>query len=155
GEYAEAYRRGVYRKTFERLWEQDHLVFVGFGFNDPQFTFMVGEIMSDLKDTHAAPRHIAFLGLSVDDGDADPEAVREWRDSLETASHAPPLFSPARGPDPSALPVLPEGLATACGCAPPPPIPAPSAAAVTRPATPAFPAKWVHSTTDDDKFTGR
>ena len=53
GEYGQAYKPGVYRKTFERLWEQDHLVFAGFGFNDPQFTFMVGEIMRDLQGTRA------------------------------------------------------------------------------------------------------
>jgi hypothetical protein len=124
GEYAQAYKPGLYRKNFERLWVQDHLVFVGFGFNDPQFTFMVGEMMRDIAEAHSKPRHIAILGLSLEADGAlpDVDAVREWRDNLEADYHVRALFYPVRGNDHSALHVLLDGVAAACGCAPLPPV---------------------------------
>ncbi|MHB9134547.1 MAG: SIR2 family protein [Armatimonadota bacterium] len=32
GEYANAYKQGLYRNTFTKIWSQDHLVFIGFSF---------------------------------------------------------------------------------------------------------------------------
>jgi len=156
GEYGQAYKPGVYRKTFERLWEQDHLVFAGFGFNDPQFTFMVGEIMRDLQGTRAPARHIALLGLTLESDGAFPDAtaIQEWRENLEADYHVRALFYPVRGGDHSALQVLLESLATACDRASTTP-----ATLANLPACPFAPApvptKWVHETTNDDKFTGR
>ena len=157
GEYAAAYKPGLYRKTFQRLWEQDHLVFAGFGFNDPQFTFMVGEILRDIAGAHALPRHIAILSLPLDaDGHLpDSDSIAEARANMEEDYHVRPLFYrvkplPDGGQDHSDLFVLLEGLA-ASGLYTPSVHAAPAA-----PITPAaFPARWVHETTNDAKFTGR
>jgi hypothetical protein len=62
GEYSTAYKPSLYRKTFERLWEQDHLVFVGFSFSDPQFTFMVGEM---LRESPTWPQATALVDRDI------------------------------------------------------------------------------------------
>jgi len=149
GEYGTAYRQGLYRKTFERLWEQDHLVFAGFGFNDPQFTFMVGEILRDIADAHALPRHIAIL--SVPD-DTDLETIQEGRANMEDDYHVRPLYYRVKplldgGQDHSELFVLLEGLGGSAAHMKPAPSPPPAAKAV--------PSAWVHETSNDEKFTGR
>jgi hypothetical protein len=115
GEYSAAYRPGLYRRLFDALWGQRRLAFVGFGFNDPQFTFMVNEYLRDLENANAMPRHVAVLGLPVgDDGvPPDDEAVGEWRDNLEEDYHVRPLFYPVRGGDHSALRVLLDAVADA------------------------------------------
>lgn len=154
-EYFAAYKPGLYRRLFDALWGQRKLVFVGFGFNDPQFTFMVGEYLRDLKDANALPRHVAILGLPLEEDGTLPdiEAIRERRDNLETDYHVRPLFYPVRDGDHSALQVLLDAIADACGC----PVLAPAAAPVPVSSTPAtaFPAKWFHEPTNDDKFVGR
>lgn len=155
GEYSQAYKPGIYRDTCKELWIRERLVFLGFGFNDPQLTFMVGEFLRDLVDANAVPRHIAILGWTMpDDGSApDPEEIKEKRESLEADYHLRALFYPVKDGDHSALRTLLGGLADACGCvlrtALPVPTPAPPAAAAV------FATKWVHETTNDDKFTGR
>ncbi|HEY0078878.1 MAG TPA: SIR2 family protein [Pyrinomonadaceae bacterium] len=158
GEYSAAYKPSLYRRLFDALWGQRRLVFVGFGFNDPQFTFMVGEYLRDLRDASALPRHVAVLGLPLDaDGTMpDDDAIDEWRDSLETDYHVRPLFYPFKGSDHSALRLLLDSAADACGSL------APAAAASTdaslpTPTTPvpAFAAKWFHEPSNDDKFLGR
>jgi SIR2-like domain len=163
GEYSRAYKPGLYRRLFEGLWGQRHLVFVGFGFNDPQFTFMVGEYLRELGDANALPRHVAVLGLQpgADGRLPDPEDVRDWRDNLEADYHVRPLFYPLSGGDHSALQTLLDAVAEACGCALPA-APAPAApvdAATPAPAlsatAPAFAAKWFHEPSNDDKFVGR
>ena len=164
GEYNAAYRPGLYRQTFNRLWLQDHLVFAGFGFNDPQFIFMVGEILSEVRDADALPRHIAILSLRPEpDGTwPDEDTLRERRENMEEDYHVRPLFYrvnplPDGGEDHSELLELLEGLL-------PPPNPAEAAPApvisATSPASPAaapaaFPVHGEHETTNDGKFTGR
>lgn len=159
GEYSRAYKPGLYRRLFDALWGQRHLVFVGFGFNDPQFTYMVGEYLRDLENAAALPRHVAIIGLQtgVGGGLPDPEAVRDWRHHLESGYHVRPLFYPVRGGDHSALQLLLEAVAGACGCAAPAPAPTPAVAHVTTtPAggrAPSF--MWFHEPTNDNKFVGR
>ena len=68
GEYSQAYKPGIYRETFKELWVRERLAFLGFGFNDPRFTFMVGEFLRDLGEANAVPRHVAILGLPVETG---------------------------------------------------------------------------------------
>lgn len=150
GEYAAAYKPGLYRRAFDKLWGQDRLVFAGFGFNDPQFTFMVGELLRDLGDAHALPRHIALLGWPLKDGEEiDPDDIRDRRDAFEQDYHVHPLFYPApnEGRDHSALLTLLEALAAREAAAPP----------STPPTTdvPTLHQQWVHSATDDARFTGR
>ena len=154
-EYAAAYKPGLYRNLFNSLWGQRHLVFIGFGFNDPQFTFMVGEYLRDLEKAKAPPRHVTIIGLPVgaDGSLPDTEAIREQRESLEVDYHVRPLFYPMRDDNHSALQILLESIADACGCA----IAAPDAARVTQVSAtePAFTERWIHETTNDDKFVGR
>ena len=154
-EYFGAYKPGLYRRLFDALWGQRHLVFVGFGFNDPQFTFMVGEYLRDLENANALPRHVAILGLPVEEDDTLPaaEAIREWRDNLEADYHVRPLLYPVRNGDHSALHVLLDGIVAECGFD----MPATAAATVTTTTTSThdFSAKWFHEPTNDDKFVGR
>jgi hypothetical protein len=156
-EYFAAYKPGLYRHLFEALWGQRRLVFIGFGFNDPQFTFMVGEYLRDLENVNALPRHFAILGLPVGKDGAlpDAEAIQEWRHNLEADYHVRPLFYPVRDGDHSALHVLLDALAAGCGCVVAAPAAAPVAPTATSVAAPAFQAKWFHEPTNDDKFTGR
>ena len=116
GEYSQAYKPGIYRDTFKELWVRERLVFLGFGFNDPQFTFMVGEFLRDLGDANAVPRHVAILGLPVEkDGRLlDPEAIRESRENFEADYHVRVLFYPVPDGDHSALQILLEHLAERC-----------------------------------------
>lgn len=155
GEYAAAYKPSLYRNLFNSLWGQRHLVFIGFGFNDPQFTFMVSEYLRDLRDANAIPRHIAVLGLTMNkDGmPPDEEAVHEWRENLETDYHVRPLFYPVIGDDHTALRLLLDAVADAHGC----PSTAPTAAPPAQVLETAhdFAAKWFHEPTNDDKFVGR
>jgi tetratricopeptide (TPR) repeat protein len=164
GEYAEAYNKGLYRRLFDALWLQRQLVFIGFGFQDPQFTFMVGEYLRDLESANALPRHIAILSLQVEDSGLplDFDAVREWRENLESDYYVRPLFYPAFGRDHSALQTLLNAVANACNCA----LPVATLASTTSPvsvvaSTPtpppatAFSSKWFHEPTNDDKFVGR
>ncbi len=156
GEYSRAYKPGIYRRLFDGLCGQRRLVFVGFGFNDPQFTFMIGEHLRELGGANALPRHVAILGLRVDaDGsNPDAEAVRDWRENLEGDYHVCPLFYPVRAGDHSALQTLLDAIAEACGCALPA-APAPAGANAALATAPAFAAKWFHEPTNDDKFVGR
>ena len=159
GSYSEAYKQGIYRDTFKDLWIREHLLFAGFGFSDPQFTFMVSEFRRDIADANPVPRHISLLGWPLPDGGATPgrKEVGEKRETLEDGYHVRALFYPVRNGDHSSLDRLLDGLADACGCA------AATRAAVAATKTcaesvaalPPLPSRWVHETTNDDKFRGR
>jgi len=162
GEYAKAYRASVYRRTFEKLWIQDRLVFVGFGFNDPQFTFMVGEMLHDIASAHAVPRHIALLSVKQDDDGnwPDAHALREQRANMEEDYHVRPLFyrvtkRPDGSEDHSELFALLEQAAVDCDCARPVPSAIPSTTSQSTSGKDRFSAHWEHETTDDQRFTGR
>lgn len=157
GEYANAYRPGLYRKAFQRLWEQDHLVFVGFGFRDPQFSFMVREILRDIVGAHVPARHIALLGLELDADEhlPDSETIAEERANMEADYHVRPLlyrvkFLADGRQDHSELFTLLEGLA-AVSTLYTPSIPSSNPIAMSAP----FSSRWIHETTNDEKFTGR
>ena len=167
GEYRQAYKPGIYLDTFKELWIREHLVLIGFGFNDPQFTFMVGEFLRDIADANAAPRHIAILGWPIPDDGAtpDPEEIKEKRDSLEADYHLRALFYPVKNGDHSALHVLLEGIVLKLGTAD---LSRPPSGSATLggplatglptgvpPSAAPLPSCWVHETTNDDKFTGR
>ncbi len=142
--YRRAYHDTPYRRLFENLWIQQHLVFVGFSFNDATLTQIADEVLwQTARPAGVEPRHVAVIGLP-DDQSYTPEMRREYLD----AYHAEVLFYPVtRGNDHSALQVLLESLATIPAPAPAPaPLPAPRRA---------VPALFVHKTTEDEKFTGR
>lgn len=182
-EYREAYRLGFFHDTFRNIWLTEHLVFVGFGFNDPQYNFMVGEFLRDLP--YVEPRHVAILGWTMpEDGSTpDPEAITEKRAGLEADYHVHALFYPVWDGDHSELARLLDALQAECGCAATPPptapsslspstppaepvteaLPAPASMAVPSsfsptspsPVAPSWPIKWVHETSDDAAFIGR
>src|ERR1700749_3795090 len=143
-EYFEAYKPSLYRRLFEALWGQRRLVFVGFGFNDPQFTFMVGGFLRDFDNANALPRHVAILGLPTEDDGTLPDAdtIAERRDVLEDDYHVRPLFYPVRGGDHSALQLLLDAVAARCGVGAVAPGSATATPALTEPkSSPDFRAK--------------
>ncbi|HLM59070.1 MAG TPA: SIR2 family protein [Pyrinomonadaceae bacterium] len=158
GEYSAAYNERLYRRLFGSLWMERQLIFVGFGFQDPQFTFMVREYLRELEDARALLRHVAILGLPAKEDGSPPDesVVREWRENLEAEYYVRPLFYPVHGGDHSALHVLLDDVAAACGRATPGPAVVASAApaAVSSSPRPSA-AKWFHEPTNDDKFVGR
>lgn len=89
GEYTTAYNSRIYSDVFRKLWQQERLVFVGFSFSDPRFTFMVSEILRDTEAARGVPRHIAIIGLQPGTTDAGVEDIRA---DLEEGFHVRPLF---------------------------------------------------------------
>jgi len=137
--YRRAYATPSYRRLYEDLWIKEHLIFAGFSFNDVTLTAIADQIVGQF--THAGPpRHVAILALNQDYN----EGMR--REYLETF-HAEVLFYPAPAGDHSALLVLLESLAR--------PAVAPAPIAVPVAPAAAIPLRFVHETTEDEKFTGR
>lgn len=66
-EYREAYRAGAFRELIRKLWSQEHLVFVGFGFADRWFDVVAEEIGDLTRQAAGEPRHVAILGLPTDE----------------------------------------------------------------------------------------
>jgi hypothetical protein len=63
-DYHAAYGSGAYRRLFDTLWLRERLVFVGFGFSDPWLEFLAGGVIRDMVAGGASnPRHVAILGL--------------------------------------------------------------------------------------------
>jgi SIR2-like domain len=151
GEYSTAYSRRVYQGMFRRLWQQDRLVFVGFGFADPRFTFMVSEILEQVRDAAAAPRHIALIAVDP----SDNLAVLEERRLRMVADYGiDPLFYGAptrsdRSQDHSRLIEILETLSKRCGTAAAPREASPPIAETS------VEELWVHETTNDALFIGR
>jgi tetratricopeptide (TPR) repeat protein len=136
--YHRAYATPAYRRFYENLWLQEHLIFAGFSFNDVTLTAIADEIVGRIA--HAGPpRHIAILPLT----EKYNEGMR--RDYIETF-HSEALFYPTRAGDHSALLELLGSLAR----------PAPARVEVAPPAPrPTIRERFVHETTEDEKFTGR
>jgi tetratricopeptide (TPR) repeat protein len=159
GSYSEAYKQGIYRETFKDLWIREHLLFTGFSFSDPQFTFMVSEFRRDIADVDPVPRHIALLGWPLPDDGATPgrKEVGEKRETLEADYQVRALFCPVRNGDHSSLGALLDGLADACGrgAVTQAAVAADKACSGSVAALTPLPARWVHETTNDDKFRGR
>lgn len=143
-EYRRAYGQGPWRRLFEHLWSSSSLVFVGFGFSDPFLDFITGEVVSQSTDqTAAIGRHIAFVGL----GEGDSYTEERRRFFLQNYD-VRPLFYPAPGHDHSALQSLLEALASRDLSQ------SLSLSAPIPPST-AIPSRWVHETTNDQRFRGR
>ncbi len=84
-EFRDAYRSGGYRRLFDKLWGQDRLVFVGFGFSDPWLDFLADEVITQTAAQAAGePRHIALVGL--DEGEEyTPERRKSFQDQYNAA----------------------------------------------------------------------
>jgi tetratricopeptide (TPR) repeat protein len=155
GEYREAYRAGLFRQLVDKLWSQERLVFIGFGFTDAWFG-VVAEQVLDLTAHQAAgePRHIAIVGLP-DGQDYSPELRGLFRDAYDAEVLLYPMaVSERRGvrhEDHSLLGAILtelrgsalESSATAWQSAP------------DQSAAPELhgPQLWVHDTTEDDRYT--
>jgi hypothetical protein len=150
--YGKAYMRGPYRRLFEKLWGQERLVFVGFGFSDPWTIYIVRSVLSELTSyIGGSPRHIAIVGLHVDKP-YTPERRRWFVDSFD----ANLLFYPVRkakngGQDHSALMTVLESLAA----------PVAEKALPTDTVRPSnqtvevLKEHWRHETTEDQYYVGR
>jgi hypothetical protein len=67
GDYRDAYKPGPYRRLFEKLWAQERLIFVGFGFSDTWLEFLAEDVITQTSAQAAGePRHIAIIGLPGD-----------------------------------------------------------------------------------------
>ena len=163
GEYREAYRPGAFRRLFDHLWTTRHLVFTGFSFADDWVKFVANEVLTAGGKRTTEPRHIALIGLP-DDHPYTPFMRGLFVDQYD----AEPLFypvirTPGKPDDHSALLDIlaalgggapPAGSAAVPGGSPatPPPPPAPPAGAG---GTTAMAERWMHETTEDERFTGR
>ena len=88
GSYRTAYHNTPYRRFFENLWFQQHLVFAGFSFNDITLGQIADEVLSQTaRQGGGAPRHIAMLRLS------EPYSEQMRKEFLD-GYHAQVLFYP-------------------------------------------------------------
>ncbi|HEX2571945.1 MAG TPA: SIR2 family protein [Polyangia bacterium] len=152
-EYRDAYKAGAYRRLFDKLWGQDRLVFVGFGFNDEWLGFLADEVVTQTAQGAAEPRHIALVGLAEEE-DYTPEMRRTFQDQYGAEVYFYPV---RRGPDGqqdhSALGRMLEELVAEVGvkkkaCSPDLTSAAPARREETR-------ERWVHEITDDEFYVER
>ena len=149
--YQRAYRNTPYRRLFEKLWSNEHLVFVGFSFNDAVLAQISDEVLwSTVRQGGGAPRHVAILGL-----DEEYEYTPEMRHEYLEPFNAEVLFYPVclgvdGRPDHSALQVLLNSLCTS---------PKRLREVRTENVAPSpelqVAMEFVHESTDDQLFTGR
>ena len=159
GSYHHAYHDTPYRRLFENLWIQEHLVFVGFSFSDVVLAQIADEVLwSTARQGGGEPRHVAILGLD-EEHEYSPEMRHEFLDPFDAQVVFYPVRRDEHGrPDHSALQVLLDSLSAAPGAGDRTavPTPAPSVARAPDGATgQAPPVRFVHESTDDEQFTGR
>jgi hypothetical protein len=113
-EYREAYKAGLMRAVFEKLWTQQRLVFVGFGFSDPWMNFLANEVLTQIDArTVAEPRHIAILG-TPDGKSVSPMRRRALQDRFHALLLTYPVkTTPDGGQDHSQLLELLRSVAPA------------------------------------------
>jgi tetratricopeptide (TPR) repeat protein len=148
-EYRDAYQPGLYRRLFEKLWSQDNLVFIGFSFSDNWIRFVSDEVLSQFRNRSASePRHVAFIGLNENDS-YSPEFRRFFYDSFNSDVIFYPVNIISDGKeDHSELFKLLKGyykpqVFRTCG------------QKISQTKDKFQDIKFVHETTNDDKFTGR
>lgn len=146
GRYHDTYRPAIYRETLVALWSKYPLMFVGYDLDDPQLTFMIHEILSEVPPTHTYAHHLAFLGLASS-ALGDLESIERTRDRLRHEFRLEPIFYPLTHPD--ALQSLLDALIETPTLAVDTGVCAPSQAAG------ACVQHWEHETTNDLNFTGR
>jgi tetratricopeptide (TPR) repeat protein len=88
-EYRHAYGHGLYKRLIEKLWSQENLIFVGFGFSDPWLTFIADEVLTETSVGASEPRHVAIVGLPESET-YTPEMRELFRDQYGCAA----LFYP-------------------------------------------------------------
>ena len=151
-QYRQAYA-GKLAGVLGRLFDADHVVWVGFSFADARIGAVlreVAEASGSRADPGSDPRHVALLALDPD-ADDDPAVVR---DLAELQWGCRVVLYPAPGGDHAALAPLLESLTDlrfpTVGGRPsiaPPPTPARTEAVVA--------VRWVHGGQPVDRFCGR
>ena len=150
GEYRDAYSSGPYRRLFESLWTQKHLVFIGFGFSDAWLDFVTDEIiMQNVPDSARENQHIAIIGLPSDKP-YSPEFRQLFRDQYNaTVLFYPVSISESGAEDHSSLVEILESL-TLNTLDQTDSVLSEEAIFLERP-----PQCWTHETTNDDRFVQR
>lgn len=149
--YHRAYQNTPYRRLFENLWTQEHLVFVGFSFNDAVLAQIADEVLwSTARQGGGEPRHVAMLGL-----DEEHQYTPEMRYEYLEPFNAEVLFYPVRRggdgrPDHSVLQVLLESLSAS-----PEHEPVERRVSVAPSPERKVAMEFVHESTEDKLFTGR
>lgn len=155
-DYLETYDEGLYREVFERLFGQERLVFVGYGFKDPWLEFLASQVIArTARRAVGDARHLALIGLRSRDK-YRPECRRDF----ETLYNASVYFyrirtsSDGREDHSDLLAVLETLGGSGSQKSPrddtPPPEVHPPPLGVPTPV-----ARWVHETTEDDRYVGR
>jgi SIR2-like domain len=156
GEYRQAYQAGAFRELIGKLWSQEQLVFVGFGFSDDWFDVVAEQVLGlTARQAAGEPRHVAVLGLP-DDEEYSPELRGVFRDAYDAELVLYPVrvteHEGVRHQDHGRLVTILEDLARPfadrqAGRPPPP------AEQSVMPKAPQPPQRWVHETTEDDRYT--
>lgn len=162
-EYRHAYRLGAFRRLFDHLWTTEHLVFTGFSFADDWVKFIANEVLTTSGKHTTEPRHVALIGLP-----SDEKYTPEMRNLFVDQYDAEPMFYPVikttGGPEDHSA--LLEVLVALAGDAPPASSGTGPGALPATPLGPAAPPagsggatamaeRWMHETTEDERFTGR
>jgi len=151
--YRHAYHNTPYRRLFEDLWHQAHLVFVGFSFNDVVLSQISDEVLwQTARQDGGEPRHIAILGVPKE-GPYTEEMRKELLDAYNAYSLFYPVGSTSGGQqDHSALQRLLDAISNLI----PPEVPASATRRTSHIVRQrAVPILFAHETTEDEKFTGR
>lgn len=152
GEYREAYREGLFQRLVAKLWSQEHLVFVGFGFSDSWFGVIAEQVLNLTAHQAAGePRHIAIVGLP--EGEEYSPALR---DMFRDAYDAEVLIYPVAVGDPLTIPQEDHHLLGALLAGvhrPASASPVARRSAADSGAGSEAPQRWVHETTEDDRYT--
>jgi hypothetical protein len=156
GEYRDAYRPGTFRELVNGLWARDRLVFVGFGFNDAWFEVVADEVLTrTAREAAGKPRHVAVVGLP-DDEPYTPQLRRQFADAYDAEVLVYPVQvterDGVRHQDHGRLGAVLEELARPFAdrrtSRPPPP-----AEPAVAPKAPEPPQRWIHETTEDERYT--
>jgi len=148
-EYRDAYQPGLYRRLFEKLWVQENLVFIGFSFSDNWIKFVSDEVLSQCRNSSASEaRHVAIIGLN-ENNTYSPEFRRYFYDSFNSDVIFYPVNTTGDGKeDHSELFKLLKSFHI-------PQVDRTYGLKKSPSEDTLSDIKWVHETTNDDKFTGR
>jgi tetratricopeptide (TPR) repeat protein len=156
GEYRQAYQAGAFRELVAGLWARERLVFVGFGFSDAWFEMVADEVLTrTAREAASKPRHVAVVGLPEEEA-YTPQLRRQFADAYDAEVLLYPVriieTDGVRRQDHSRLGALLEELGRPFADRQPgrPPVPTEPAVA---PEVPAPPQRWVHETTEDERYT--
>ncbi|MGH8896561.1 MAG: SIR2 family protein [Egibacteraceae bacterium] len=151
GEYRDAYQPGLFQRVVDKLWSQERLVFVGFGFSDAWFGVVADQVLTPTAhQASGEPRHVAVLGLR-DDEPYSAEIRHEFRDAYDADVLLYPVAVAEDGGEDHGL--LFAVLDELRGSVLPAEVTFSLPATAPEPRGPAAPQRWAHETTEDDRYT--